>query len=101
MLYYLHMGWGDELMDRRYVDALFSGFPERLTVTQLSEALNQSKQTTYKWLQAGIIPAYQLDKTWLISRDEVADWVWENRNSLRAGHTPEPGGEHELTNEPD
>ena len=75
-------------MDRRYVDALFSGFPERLTVTQLSEALNQSKQTTYKWLQAGIIPAYQLDKSWLISRDEVADWVWENRNSLRQGQIP-------------
>lgn len=75
-------------MDRRYVDALFSGFPERLTVTQLSEALNQSKQTTYKWLQAGIIPAYQLDKSWLISRDEVADWVWENRNALRKGQIP-------------
>lgn len=75
-------------MDRRYVDALFSGFPERLTVTQLSEALNQSKQTTYKWLQAGIIPAYQLDKSWLISRDEVADWVWENRNTLRKGQVP-------------
>ena len=77
-------------MDRKYLDALFGPYPERMTVNQLSEALNQSKQTTYKWLQTGVIPAYQIEKTWLISRDEVRDWVWENRNSLRLGKTPAP-----------
>jgi len=72
------------------LDALFDDYPERMNVQQLAEALNQSKQTTYKWLQHAIIPAYQIEKTWLISRDEVRDWVWENRNTLREGKTPEP-----------
>ncbi|MHA7177926.1 helix-turn-helix domain-containing protein [Arthrobacter sp. Sr24] len=80
-------------MDRKYLDALFGAYPERMTVTQLSEALNQSKQTTYKWLQTGVIPAYQIEKTWLISRDEVRDWVWDNRNSLRLGKVPHPNAD--------
>lgn len=87
------MEWGNVLMDRKYLDALFGEYPERMTVTQLSEALNQSKQTTYKWLQTGVIPAYQIEKTWLISRDEVRDWVWDNRNSLRLGKVPNPNAD--------
>ena len=70
------MEWSQALVDRKYLDALFGPYPERMTVHQLSEALNQSRQTTYKWLQTGVIPAYQIEKTWLISRDEVRDWVW-------------------------
>lgn len=90
MLYYRIMEWGSALVDRKYLDALFGAYPERMNVQQLAEALNQSKQTTYKWLQHGVIPAYQIEKTWLISRDEVRDWVWENRNTLRDGGTPAP-----------
>ena len=89
------MGWGKALVDRKYLDALFDAYPERMTVQQLSEALNQSKQTTYKWLQNGVLPAYQIEKTWLISRDEVRDWVWDNRNSLREGKTPKPTEEQD------
>ncbi|MET3937161.1 hypothetical protein ABIE00_005277 [Arthrobacter sp. OAP107] len=33
----------------------------------------------YRWLQTGVIPAYQVEKT----------WVWENRNTLRRGQAPE------------
>ena len=95
MLYFLFMGWGVALVDRKYLDALFASFPERMSVGQLAEALNQSKQTTYKWLQNGVLPAYQIEKTWLISRDEVRDWVWENRNSLREGKVPKPNEDEE------
>jgi excisionase family DNA binding protein len=48
-----------------------------------------SRNTVYRWLQTGVIPAYQVEKTWLIARDQVKDWVWENRNTLRKGQTPE------------
>ena len=90
------MEWGSALVDRKYLDALFEKYPERMNVQQLAEALNQSKQTTYKWLQSGVLPAYQVEKTWLISRDQVKDWVWANRNELRAGRAPEREDEEQT-----
>lgn len=76
-------------VDPKYLDALFASYSERLTPQDLEAIFGMSRNTVYRWLQTGVIPAYQIEKTWLISRDEVRDWVWENRNSLRLGNAPE------------
>ncbi|MFC9335933.1 helix-turn-helix domain-containing protein [Arthrobacter sp. NPDC057009] len=84
------------VVDRKYVDALFAKYPERLTPQDLEEIFGMSRNTIYKWLQTGLIPAYRVEKTWLISREQVKDWVWENRNSLKEGRTPPSTGEPEA-----
>ncbi|QSZ51557.1 DNA-binding protein (plasmid) [Arthrobacter sp. D5-1] len=76
-------------MDPKYLEALFAKYPERLTPQHLEELFGLSRNTVYRWLQNGVIPAYQVEKTWLIARDQVKDWVWENRNTLRTGQAPE------------
>jgi excisionase family DNA binding protein len=81
------MRW-DGLVDPKYLDALFEKYPERLTPQDLEEIFGLSRNTVYRWLQTGLIPAYQVEKTWLIARDQVKDWVWSHRNELRAGHAP-------------
>ena len=75
-------------MDPKYLESLFAKYPERLAPQHLEELFGLSRNTVYRWLQTGVIPAYQVEKTWLISRDQVKDWVWENRNTLRRGATP-------------
>lgn len=77
-------------VDPKYLDAIFAEYPVRLTPQDVEVIFGLSRNTVYRWLQSGLLPAYQLDKTWLISRDEVRDWVWENRNTLREGKTPPP-----------
>ena len=76
-------------MDPKYLEALFAKYPERLTPQHLEELFGLSRNTVYRSLQNGEIPAYQVEKTWLIARDQVKDWVWENRNTLRTGQAPE------------
>jgi hypothetical protein len=49
----------------------------------------RDKQHRVPLASTGVIPAYQVEKTWLNSRDQVKDWVWENRNNLRKGQAPE------------
>ncbi|MCQ9165501.1 helix-turn-helix domain-containing protein [Arthrobacter sp. STN4] len=83
------MDWDGMRVDPKYLDALFASYSERLTPQDLEAIFGMSRNTVYRWLQTGVIPAYQIEKTWLISRDEVRDWVWENRNSLRLGKAPE------------
>jgi excisionase family DNA binding protein len=76
-------------VDPKYLEALFAKYPERLTPPHLEELFGLSRNTVYRWLQTGVIPAYQVEKTWLISRDQVKDWVWDNRNTLRRGQASE------------
>ena len=80
-------------MDSKYLEGLFAKYPERLAPQDLEGLFGLSRNTVYRWLQNGVIPAYQVEKTWLISRDQVKDWVWENRNTLRKGQAP--GGSNE------
>jgi excisionase family DNA binding protein len=75
-------------VDPKYLEALFAKYPERLTPQDLEEIFGLSRNTVYRWLQTGVVPAYQVEKTWLIARDQVKDWVWSHRNELRAGQVP-------------
>ncbi|WP_354263799.1 helix-turn-helix domain-containing protein [Arthrobacter sp. OAP107] len=61
------------------IRAPYRKYPERLTPQHLEEIFGLSRNTVYRWLQTGVIPAYQVEKT----------WVWENRNTLRRGQAPE------------
>jgi excisionase family DNA binding protein len=79
------MRWDGLSVDRKYLDSLFAKYPERLTPQDLEEIFGLARNTVYRWLQTGVVPAYQVEKTWLIARDQVKDWVWSHRNELRAG----------------
>lgn len=68
------------------VDDLFDQFPKHLTVEQLAQVLGVTKNTAYKWLQAGYVPAYKVGggpggrPAWVILRDEVKDHLLARRN---------------------
>lgn len=50
----------------RGLDELFADQPRTLTVTAAAELLGRSKQTVYRWITAGTIPAYRVGKDWHI-----------------------------------
>jgi excisionase family DNA binding protein len=62
------------------LDELFDRYPEHLTVPQLADVLGVRPSTAYKWLQAGVVPAYKVAGAWVILRDEVRDWLAAGRN---------------------
>ena len=76
--------WSESIVTR--VDDLFDRFPEHLSVDELAQVLGVTRNTAYKWLQQGDVPAYQLGGTeggravWVILRDEVKDWFVQHHN---------------------
>ncbi|WP_422758819.1 helix-turn-helix domain-containing protein [Paenarthrobacter sp. C1] len=82
------MRWDGLSVDPKYLEALFAKYPERLTPQDLEEIFGLSRNTVYRWLQTGVIPAYQVEKTWLIARDQVKDWV--GRTGTRSGKVGHP-----------
>lgn len=62
------------------LDDLFKSYPRHLTVSELTEVLDISRPTAYRWLQEGKLPAYRMNGTWVILRDDVRDWLKEGRN---------------------
>ena len=46
-----------------------------LKVREVAIKLNVSEKTVYKWLSQGIIPAKRLEKTWVISENEIEKLV--------------------------
>jgi excisionase family DNA binding protein len=70
------------------LDELFNRYPEHLSVPELAEVLGVKRTTVYRWLQAGIIPAYKVGGAWVILRDEVRDWVRSGRNEPQGEGTP-------------
>ncbi len=88
-----------------YLDERFAAAPERLSVAQLAELLIVDHGTAYKWLKAGLIPATQMGRSWLIYRDEVLDALKANEAGLRDasgldeledGPGPGPGDDQQL-----
>lgn len=62
-----------------------------LTVEQISDHLQVSKETIYRWLDKGHIPAHKIGRQWRFQIDEVDEWIrkggaTENR---RASYRPE------------
>jgi excisionase family DNA binding protein len=60
-------------MSRSNLDALFADLPPRLGVDQVAELLGVSDKAVYVWLKNGVMPGYQVAKTWIILRDDLKD----------------------------
>jgi excisionase family DNA binding protein len=63
-----------------HLDDLFAPYSANMTVAQLGEVLGIGRATTYKWLNAGEIPAYRVGGSWVILRDEVKEFIAAGRN---------------------
>lgn len=62
------------------LDDLFSDYPARLSVAQVSEILGIGRATTYTWLNEGKIPGFKVHGAWVILRDELKDLIASGRN---------------------
>jgi excisionase family DNA binding protein len=45
------------------------------SVREIAFHLGVSKETIYRWLERGKIPAYKVGKQWKFKTDEVDKWV--------------------------
>lgn len=60
------------------------------TVEQIAGHLQVSKETIYRWLEKGRIPAHRVGKQWRFLTNEVDEWVkrgeaTENHREVNAG----------------
>ncbi len=46
-----------------------------LSVEEIAEHLGISKETVYRWLDKGSIPAHRIGKLWKFRPSEVDSWV--------------------------
>ncbi len=61
------------------VDVLAS-YPEELTYQDLMVLFRKSKETIYRWLHAGEIPAYHVTGRWIIRKTHVREKLRETSN---------------------
>lgn len=45
------------------------------SVEQIAQHLGISKETIYRWLEKGKIPAHRVGKLWKFKPSEIDDWV--------------------------
>lgn len=74
------------------LDDLFNGLPRHLTVEQLAEVLGVSRPTAYTWLNRGVVPAYKVENTWVILRDEVKNHLRYRSNQPGSSTPPTDEG---------
>ena len=46
-----------------------------LSVEEIADHLGISKETVYRWLEKGAIPAHRIGKLWKFRPSEVDQWV--------------------------
>lgn len=73
----------DSRMDA--LNALFADRPETLSVEEMAELLNISRQNAYAWLRDGVVPGYKLGTTWRVIRDELKDAMRQGANDRHRG----------------
>lgn len=61
------------------------------TVEQIAAHLQVSKETIYRWLERGRIPAHRVGKQWRFQAAEVDEWVkrgeaTENSRTMNAAN---------------
>jgi excisionase family DNA binding protein len=74
------------------LDDLFEGLPTHLSVDQLADVLGITRPTVYRYLQRGVLPAYKLEGSWVILRDEIKDYLWAHSNRSANGVEQETDG---------
>lgn len=58
-----------------------------LTVEQIAKHLQVSKETIYRWLDRGSIPAHKIGRQWRFQIPEIDGWVREgNAGSAQDSH---------------
>lgn len=62
------------------LNALFVDRSETLSVEEVAELLNISRQNAYAWLRDGVVPGYKLGTTWRVIRDELKDTMCQGAN---------------------
>ena len=58
------------------------------SVDEICKHLGVSKDTVYRWIDKGSMPAHRVGRLWKFKKDEVDNWV-------RNGGTSETSGEHD------
>lgn len=46
-----------------------------LTVEQIADHLQVSKETIYRWLDKKLIPAHKIGRQWRFQANEIDEWV--------------------------
>jgi excisionase family DNA binding protein len=67
-----------------------SGLPAVLSVEQAAEFLGLSLGSTYAYVRNGTIPARQVGRRWLISREALVAWL-SSADGASAGLQPPTG----------
>lgn len=62
------------------LDAVFERYPEIMNVSEVAELLRMTKPGTYNWIRSGAIPAYKIEGTWFVVRDELKAKLLNGRN---------------------
>jgi len=52
-----------------------------LSVEEIAKHLGISKETVYRWLDRGRIPAHKVGKQWRFLASEVNEWVLKGESS--------------------
>ncbi len=55
-----------------------------LSVDEIAEHLGVSKETVYRWLEKGKIPAHRVGKLWKFKASEVDEWVFRGEAASRS-----------------
>ena len=63
-----------------------------LSVEQVAEYLGISKETVYRWLEKGKVPAHRVGKLWRFDTQEIDSWV----KAGGAGRNPTSSVEQNL-----
>lgn len=61
------------------------------TVEQIAAHLQVSKETIYRWLEKGRIPAHRVGKQWRFLATEVDEWV-KRGEAIENPREVSPGG---------
>lgn len=67
-------------------DTYWDAFPNALSTTDLSRILSVGRPGIFTRLTNGVIPAYRLERSWIIFKPEVRAWLDANSNRPQ----PEP-----------
>jgi PTS system nitrogen regulatory IIA component len=62
----------------------------QLTVRDTSRLLNVSEKTIYRWVNAGILPAYRVNEQYRFNRAELLEWATSRRMNVSAAVFDEP-----------
>lgn len=62
-----------------------------LSVVEIADYLGVSKESIYRWVEKGKIPAYRLGKFWKFKTDEVDRWIKSGNASEKNMNTQREG----------